>query len=314
MNSKTPYSEYAQQVEGLPARFVRLVQRCWDQDPEQRPSFDNILSELQATEKEMKGSSAAGGSSGSQGRERAEVSLVTLEKLSDLNIDLGISARQQTVLILWQAASNEGGNQEDPQDALSISMANAIEEIKVEAELLSTLHHENIIRLMGVVTTEEDGLYLAFPLCRNGSLHKVLHEKRHDYQTLYDIVTWMRSIAKGLAYLHGYNVLGYQGIIHRDVKSANILMDTLKKAKSATLVYPGWVKETSTDTTMRTMGTPRFMAPEVITGLEYNEKMVVLSCTRYSRMSIRFPNSGPSSTSHFKWQPTTSGHPFHNQR
>ncbi|CAN0838158.1 Serine/threonine-protein kinase-like protein CCR4 [Linum grandiflorum] len=129
-----------------------------------------------------------------------------------------------------------------------------------ELESLSRLHHKNLVRLLGFCedTTER---ILVYEYMENGSLHDHLH--RLDDSPL---ATWPARIkvaldaARGIEYLHVYSV---PPIIHRDIKSSNILLDDTWNAKVSdfglSLMGPA---DDKSHLSMRAAGTVGYMDPE----------------------------------------------------
>ncbi|XP_023536800.1 probable receptor-like protein kinase At1g80640 [Cucurbita pepo subsp. pepo] len=97
-----------------------------------------------------------------------------------------------------------------------------------EVEILSKTHHSNIIQLLGYTIHEESRL-LVYELMENGSLETLLHGPSHG-----EGLTWHMRMkialdsARGLEYLHEHCK---PAIIHRDLKSSNILLDANFNAK-----------------------------------------------------------------------------------
>ena len=77
------------------------------------------------------------------------------------------------------------------------------------------------------------------------------------------------DVCEGLAYLHA------QGVIHRDVKTPNILLDDLWNAKLCD--YSFAIHSRSPALMQYTCGTDEFMAPEVALGEDYGEASDVFS-------------------------------------
>ncbi|GMP63443.1 hypothetical protein CsSME_00025135 [Camellia sinensis var. sinensis] len=102
-------------------------------------------------------------------------------------------------------------------------------EFKSEIELLSRVHHKNIVSLVGFCF-EQDEQMLVYEYIPNGTLRESLLGKSGIR------LDWMRRLrialgsARGLQYLHE---LANPTIIHRDVKTNNILLDERLNAKVA---------------------------------------------------------------------------------
>ncbi|XP_010421756.1 PREDICTED: mitogen-activated protein kinase kinase kinase 9-like isoform X2 [Camelina sativa] len=98
-----------------------------------------------------------------------------------------------------------------------------IQQVEEEIALLSQLQHQNIVRYRGS-TKEGSNLYIFLELVSQGSLLK-LYER---YQLRDSVVSlYTRQILDGLRYLHD------KGLVHRDIKCANILVDANGAVKLA---------------------------------------------------------------------------------
>lgn len=128
-------------------------------------------------------------------------------------------------------------------------------ELPSEVALLhSVSHHRNIISLIGVAFNPFD-IFIVTELAKEGSLFNYIHEK-HQQPTAKDSHKWGMEVAQAMEYLH------MNHIIHRDLKSANILV---MDGGSVKLCDFGTARElvgTTEQTGM--MGTYRWMAPEVM--------------------------------------------------
>ncbi|XP_038980381.1 probable leucine-rich repeat receptor-like protein kinase At5g49770 isoform X2 [Phoenix dactylifera] len=112
-------------------------------------------------------------------------------------------------------------------------------EFKNEIELLSRVHHKNLVGLVGFCFEKGEKM-LVYEYISNGSLMESLSGKSGIQ------LDWKRRLriafdsARGLAYLHE---LANPPIIHRDVKSANILLDENLTAKVADFGLSKWVSD-----------------------------------------------------------------------
>lgn len=95
-----------------------------------------------------------------------------------------------------------------------------------ELAFLSRLNHKHLVSLIGFCV-ENDERLLVYEYMKNGALHDHLHPKNADFESPV-ISSWKMRIkilldaSRGIEYLHNYAV---PPIIHRDIKSSNILLD-----------------------------------------------------------------------------------------
>lgn len=96
-----------------------------------------------------------------------------------------------------------------------------------ELAFLSRLHHKHLVRLVGYCE-EKDERLLVYEYMKNGALYDHLHDKNNVEKSSSVLNSWKMRIkialdaARGIEYLHNYAV---PPIIHRDIKSSNILLD-----------------------------------------------------------------------------------------
>ncbi|KAJ0465936.1 putative protein kinase RLK-Pelle-CR4L family [Helianthus annuus] len=96
-----------------------------------------------------------------------------------------------------------------------------------ELAFLSRLHHKHLVRLVGYCEEREEKL-LVYEYMKNGALYDHLHDKKNVEKNSSVLNSWKMRIkvaldaARGIEYLHSYAV---PPIIHRDIKSSNILLD-----------------------------------------------------------------------------------------
>ncbi|PPR05399.1 hypothetical protein CVT24_008013 [Panaeolus cyanescens] len=125
-------------------------------------------------------------------------------------------------------------------------------EIQSEIDLLKNLNHPNIVKYKGFVKTR-DFLYIILEFCENGSLHNISKKFGKFPESL--VAVYISQVLEGLVYLHD------QGVIHRDIKGANILTNkdgTVKLADFGVAAKTGGVADGAV------VGSPYWMAPEVI--------------------------------------------------
>lgn len=115
---------------------------------------------------------------------------------------------------------------------MSPDMKKNSKEFHTELDLLSRLNHAHLLNLLGYC--EEGGeRLLVYEYMANGSLHQHLHGKNKASKEQLD---WVRRVtiavqaARGIEYLHGY---ACPPVIHRDIKSSNILIDEEHNARVA---------------------------------------------------------------------------------
>jgi len=121
-----------------------------------------------------------------------------------------------------------------------------------EIDLLKNLNHANIVKYHGSVRGQ-DSLYIILEYCENGSLHSICKNFGKFPENLVSFYT--AQVLQGLLFLHE------QGVIHRDIKGANILTTKeglVKLADFGVATKQQGLAEGSV------VGTPYWMAPEVI--------------------------------------------------
>lgn len=124
--------------------------------------------------------------------------------------------------------------------------------IMLEIDLLKNLDHPNIVKYQGFVKTPET-LNIILEYCENGSLHSISKNFGRFPENLVSL--YMSQVLHGLLYLHE------QGVIHRDIKGANILTTKQGLVKLADF---GVASRTTGLHESSVVGTPYWMAPEVI--------------------------------------------------
>ncbi|CAI8596887.1 unnamed protein product [Vicia faba] len=135
-----------------------------------------------------------------------------------------------------------------------------------EITLLSRLHHKHLVRLIGFCE-ENDERLLVYEYMSNGSLHDHLHDKNNVEKNSSIMNSWKMRIkvaldaARGIEYIHNYAV---PPIIHRDIKSSNILLDSKWNARVSdfglSLIWQETELELMSD--RKAVGTVGYIDPE----------------------------------------------------
>eukprot|EP00929_Paragymnodinium_shiwhaense_P000483 TRINITY_DN100721_c0_g1_i1.p1 TRINITY_DN100721_c0_g1~~TRINITY_DN100721_c0_g1_i1.p1 ORF type:complete len:518 (+),score=112.28 TRINITY_DN100721_c0_g1_i1:143-1696(+) len=132
--------------------------------------------------------------------------------------------------------------------------------------LMSCRGCPQIVQIFGVDVTTRFPMQLmvVMELCDHGSAADILR-RLHGAMTETEVRLIMREVARGLLYLHEDKK------IHRDVKGANILVTKDFKAKLADFGISAQIENTLARRVTQ-IGSPYWMAPEVIKGVAYNAK------------------------------------------
>ncbi|CAL5367301.1 unnamed protein product [Camellia sinensis] len=148
-----------------------------------------------------------------------------------------------------------------------------VEQFMNEVEILTRLRHENLVALYGCTSKRSRELLLVYEYIPNGTVGDHLHGKRANS----GLLSWpvrlsiATETAVALAYLHASD------IIHRDVKTNNILLDNNFRVKVADFglsrLFPNNVTHVST----APQGTPGYVDPEYYQCYQLTEKSDVYS-------------------------------------
>ncbi|KAL3634064.1 Receptor-like protein kinase 7 [Castilleja foliolosa] len=142
-------------------------------------------------------------------------------------------------------------------------------EFEAEVQTLSSIRHINVVKLYCSISSEDSSL-LVYEYMPNGSLWDRLHNCKKlelDWEQRYDIAL---GSAKGLEYLHH---ACDRPVIHRDVKSSNILLDEHLKPRIADFGLAKIVQaHISKESTQIIAGTHGYIAPEYGYTNKVNEK------------------------------------------
>ncbi|GLT57609.1 hypothetical protein SLA2020_305700 [Shorea laevis] len=163
----------------------------------------------------------------------------------------------------------------------------ALVQFKCEVEIMLRLRHPNVVLFMGAVTRSPH-LSILTEFIPRGSLYKLLHrpnpqldERRRMRMAL--------DVAKGMNYLH----TSHPPIVHRDLKSPNLLVDKNWVVKVCDFGLSR-MKHHTFLSSKSTAGTPEWMAPEVLRNEPANEKCDVYSfgVILWELVTLRIPWKG----------------------
>lgn len=144
-------------------------------------------------------------------------------------------------------------------------------EFQTEVLLLSRLHHRNLVNLLGYCV-DKGQLMLIYEFMSNGSLASHLYGDGPRNLSWEERLLIALDISHGIEYLHEGAV---PPVIHRDLKSANILLDKSMRAKVADF---GLSKEEVFDGRKSTLkGTYGYMDPDYVSTNKYTKKSDIYS-------------------------------------
>ncbi|KAG9146201.1 hypothetical protein Leryth_007903 [Lithospermum erythrorhizon] len=141
-----------------------------------------------------------------------------------------------------------------------VSLQNIAQEdlniIMQEIDLLKNLNHKNIVKYLGSLKTKTD-LHIILEYVENGSLANIIKPNKFGPFPESLVAVYISQVLEGLVYLHE------QGVIHCDIKGANILTTKEGLVKLADFGVATKLTEAEVNT-HSVVGTPYWMAPEVI--------------------------------------------------
>jgi hypothetical protein len=150
-----------------------------------------------------------------------------------------------------------------------------------EARAAAKLQHPNVVQVFDV-DQDGDRYYISMELMHDGSLEDQLKQQgRLDVDRALQVVA---DAAAGLAYAESL------GIVHRDIKPDNLMLDQHGQVKIADL---GLASSTA-EIEQKAIGTPHFMAPEQVLKkeLDHRTDLYALGCTFYRLVTGKTPFRG----------------------
>lgn len=151
----------------------------------------------------------------------------------------------------------------------TFKVSNKMSDILREVDILRKCSHPNIVAYLGCYKQADGSLWILMDYCAGGSVYDILRKRQAGLKEK-QIASICLPVLHGLAYLH------HRGVIHRDLKAANILLTAEGFPKIADFGVSAQVGPED-DKLQSIVGTPLWMSPEVLEGSEYDDRADIWS-------------------------------------
>ncbi|MEQ9453896.1 MAG: SUMF1/EgtB/PvdO family nonheme iron enzyme [Phycisphaeraceae bacterium] len=154
-----------------------------------------------------------------------------------------------------------------------------------EARSVAALNHRNIVSIYEL-GSDEQGPYIVMEFLSGGDLEKKIAEK--EKFSLEETLAILKPVAKGLAYAHS------KGIVHRDVKPSNIILDADATPKIVDFGIARRDDALDLSLTGQGIGTPAYMAPEQRSDskrVDQRSDIFALAKTAYQMITGEMPDT-----------------------
>lgn len=174
------------------------------------------------------------------------------------------------------------------EEALMMAKLQSNAKFAVDGKLRS---HRNLVQMLHCCWTGE--MMIVLPFYELGSMDDALQAisagmkgyEDHDAKVTWHkdgaLSAWALGIVAGMRFLHEWTEEGKCApVLHRDLKTQNVLMDGSTSTPPATwgaIISDFGESKAARDETMTTVGTPLFVAPEVMQGCQYDERADIYS-------------------------------------
>lgn len=183
-------------------------------------------------------------------------------------------------------------------------------EFLAEIRILGTIRHSNIVKLLCCISSEKSKL-LVYEYMDNRSLDRWLHSRNRSYNISgsvhHVVLDWPKRLQIAIGAAHGLTYMHHHcspPIIHRDVKSSNILLDSEFNAKIADFGLARMMIKNGEPNTMSVVaGSFGYMAPEYAQTRRVSEKIDVYSfgVVLLELITGREAHNGDESSSVAEW-------------
>ena len=156
----------------------------------------------------------------------------------------------------------------------------------IEAKTVAALHHPNVVDIYAIAEDGED-VYLIFEYVDGKTVHDLV--RAQGRLTSAEVLRITRASAEALGYAHS------KGVIHRDMKPSNVMLDGAGRVKVMDFGIARMAKDAMTRYSMTNtvVGTPPYMAPEQEQGHVRRESdLYALAVCAYEMMTGRLPFIG----------------------
>ena len=156
-----------------------------------------------------------------------------------------------------------------------------------EAEIVSQLDHDNIVKIHDAEMLE-DSAYIAMDYISGYSMSARL--RKRQYLTVGECIRISRDMLRALAVAHSH------GIVHGDIKPANIMYDSVNDTYILTDFGAAYTEKRERMADNVIVGTPAYMSPEQLEGkkLDGRSDLFSLAVTLYQLLTGHQPFSGNS--------------------
>lgn len=196
-----------------------------------------------------------------------------------------------TVYLAWDRLLNK---------KIAVKTLHTLEEIQQvyfqrEAKATSKLNHENIVQVLDFGVTSSGIPFMAMEFVDGKSLLDLVEEKGALSEL--ETIELFETVCGALGHAHS------KGILHRDIKSSNLLLHSNAERKFNSRIIDFGVaafqnKQEQADSQSKTMvGSPAYMPPDTALGLDYDERSEVygVGCTLFEALTGDTPFTSDSS-------------------